>query len=537
MKRGLATLVLVLVLFLTAEASPSSAPQRADNPNPPDHTVKLISIHHSSGENWLTDDNGGLGIALGQNNYFVSDTNYGWGPAYGDGSTIGDHTDIPDWLSWFRSDRTAEYMQAVFNESGQNSSYTRSLNDPGGENQIIMFKSCFPNSNLEGNPGDPAAPGDGLTVGNAKYVHNEILEYFASRPDKLFIVITAPPLIMSNTSPEAAANARAFNNWLYNDWLAENNYTLPNVAVFDFYNVLTGPENHHRFVDGQIEHVFDERNTSNYHASSDDDHPSAKGNRKATEEFLPLLNVYYHRWADGQPTQPPFAATETQVPPAASGTPDLIADFDGNDLSGSRWETYMGETAGNSLTCVPASDAAHTGTSALKVDFNVAAGSWGTCVLSFETVQDWSDGTGLSFSLHSSRSGLPYSVIVYTGSPDAQETYLDYADTPQDSTGGWASVEIPWSEFTRADWETGAGTPFDKPGQVLEIAFGFDGSADASNSGTVWIDDIRLAGSAAVSTAESPTPQPDGHGSGLPCMGSLLVLLAMAGSTWIFRRK
>ncbi len=41
--------------------------------------VKLIFIHHSCGENWLDDTNGGLGIALRDNNYFVSDTNYGWG--------------------------------------------------------------------------------------------------------------------------------------------------------------------------------------------------------------------------------------------------------------------------------------------------------------------------------------------------------------------------------------------------------------------------------------------------------------------------
>ena len=44
-------------------------------PNPPTQTVKLIFIHHSSGENWLADEHGGLGAALANNNYFVSDTN------------------------------------------------------------------------------------------------------------------------------------------------------------------------------------------------------------------------------------------------------------------------------------------------------------------------------------------------------------------------------------------------------------------------------------------------------------------------------
>ena len=42
-------------------------------------------IHHSTGENWLRDDYGELGRNLDSSNYFVSDTNYGWGPdAIGD---------------------------------------------------------------------------------------------------------------------------------------------------------------------------------------------------------------------------------------------------------------------------------------------------------------------------------------------------------------------------------------------------------------------------------------------------------------------
>jgi hypothetical protein len=118
----------------------------------------------------------------------------------------------------------------------------------------------FPNSALEGGPDDPPDPDGWLSVGHAKYVYNEILQYFATRPDKLFIVITAPPL----SDGTYAANARAFNNWLLNDWLAENNYNLNNVAVFDFYNILTSPDAHHRYANGQIEHIATSRNTLAY---------------------------------------------------------------------------------------------------------------------------------------------------------------------------------------------------------------------------------------------------------------------------------
>ncbi|HMB21466.1 MAG TPA: hypothetical protein VKP08_01480, partial [Anaerolineales bacterium] len=270
------------MLLITMAANP--IPRRAgENPNPPEEPVKLIFIHHSTGENWLTDGYGNLGQTLNQNNYFVSDTNYGWGP---DG--IGDNTDIPHWLDWFASADTSTYMSALFSESDRHSTYTRTLSDPGGQNEIIMFKSCFPNSALEGSPNDPPDPDGWLTVGHAKYVYNEILAYFATRPDKMFVVITAPPL----RDTTYAANARAFNQWLMNDWL--DNYNLNNVFVFDFYNVLTGPGAHHRYNSGQIEHILGSQNTLYY--PSGDDHPSVAGSQKATNEFVPLLNIFYHRW-------------------------------------------------------------------------------------------------------------------------------------------------------------------------------------------------------------------------------------------------
>ena len=304
--------LLMILLSLTLVISlliPSSTSAQGDDPTPPAEEVKLIFIHHSSGENWLNDENGGLGRSLGENNYFVSDTNYGWGP---DG--IGDRTDILNWTEWFRGPDSARYLDALYNESGQNSPYTRDLPDPGGENQIIMFKSCFPNSSLEGNPDDPAAPGDGLTVSNAKFIYNDLLQYFISRPDKLFIVITAPPVQDSTY----ADNARAFNTWLVKDWLVENNYPYPNVAVFDFYNVLTGADNHHRFQNGAIEYISDRgKNTAYY--PTEDDHPSEKGNRKATTEFIPLLNIFYHRWKSSA-SPSPIEATQTSPAPEETQT-------------------------------------------------------------------------------------------------------------------------------------------------------------------------------------------------------------------------
>jgi len=285
--------------------------------SPPAETVKLIFIHHSSGENWLADWSGGLGQALMDNNYFVSDTNYGWGPEDSVlGGAIGDYTDIGDWWNWFLGPSSEAVMSAVYAESEPHAEYARMAEDPGGENEVVMFKSCFPNSALNGNPDDgPAAGSNPLqgqdsgsenhTVANAKRIYMDLLTYFGEHTDKLFVVITAPPLI--DGTPEQGVNARAFNTWLVNDWLAD--YPDLNVAVFDFYNVLTtnggdpntndlGSEdgNHHRIIAGMIQYVTDQGGDIAAYAENGDSHPTPAGNQKATGEFVPLLNWTVRRW-------------------------------------------------------------------------------------------------------------------------------------------------------------------------------------------------------------------------------------------------
>jgi len=341
-------LVFAQLLIISCSAVPIQAGETAavtesapitvasDGPGimPPESPVKVVFIHHSTGENWLADDDGGLGIALRDNNYFVSDTNYGWGT-----EAIGSSTDIGHWWTWFRSTQSPGYLAALFNESGDHSSgrYSRLAADPGGQNRIVIFKSCFPNSALQGSPSDPVPPiGDNPlkgndcgsehhTVANAKGIYIDILEYFGTKPDTLFVVIAAPPL----SDGTYAANARAFNQWLATEWLS--GYPGKNVFVFDFYNVLTtnggNPEvsdlnatagNHHRWWNGAVQHQVDLAfNTSAYPSPEGDDHPAQAGNQKATAEFVPLLNYAYNRWANvtGDPT-------------------DLRADFTANVTAG-----------------------------------------------------------------------------------------------------------------------------------------------------------------------------------------------------------
>jgi hypothetical protein len=311
--------VLAVVAVFIAASAVWAEPAKPASP------VRLVFIHHSTGGNWLADPNdngpyGGLGMALMNNNYHVSATNYGWGP---DG--IGDRTDIPDWPEWFTGENSTAILSALFTESGQNvdgfGDWSRLASVPAGENLIILFKSCFPNSNLDGNPNDPPAANlsHDFTVANAKAVYNHLLTYFQTRPDKLFIAITAPPLMASETDATRAANARAFASWLVSDWL--DGYPLANVAVFDYYNVLTAPDNHHRCNNNAIEHVIGAASNTAYYPS-DDSHPNTTGQQKATSEFVPLLNYWYQRWQSGGGTDPITpAATTLYFPHVATSLP------------------------------------------------------------------------------------------------------------------------------------------------------------------------------------------------------------------------
>lgn len=327
----------------------AAAPFAAESIAPPARPVKLIFIHHSCGENWLADDNGGLGIALRDNNYFVSDTNYGWGPEDADAGydTIGDHTDIGNWYAWFCGPHSSTYLSALYAESEQHAWYARMDNDPGGENEIIMFKSCFPNSNLQGSLSDPVpaissnplrgqdSSSEYHTLANAKGIYKDLLEYFRTRQDKLFIVVTAPPV----SDPTYSTNARALNNWLVNEWLS--GYPYQNVFVFDFYNVLTtnggsplandlgrSDGNHHRWWNNAVQHTTDgdhdaNPNITEYASGFGDDHPNRQGNLKATGEFLPLLNLAYNRWKD--------SGSSTTTTASTSSTTSTIPDDGGGE--------------------------------------------------------------------------------------------------------------------------------------------------------------------------------------------------------------
>lgn len=224
--------------------------------------VNLIFIHHSVGENWL---NAGLNDMLNDNNFHVADTYYGWGE-------MGDRTDTSDWPDWFTDDVMAMVYGELGNMTGHNS-----IAAAPGENTIVMFKSCFPNSDV------------GNSIDDEKQIYLSLLEYFSEHPDKMFVLITPPPM-QHISHPK---KTRELADWLVDENGWRKDYTGTNLYVFDLYNVLTAEDNHHMLLDGKEEHIVNDGSNTLYYDSDGDDHPNYEGSIKAAQEFVPLLIYWY----------------------------------------------------------------------------------------------------------------------------------------------------------------------------------------------------------------------------------------------------
>lgn len=260
----------------------------------PGRPLRLLFIHHSCGGQLLAEpgpedgeaciyrshpNGGGLRHALERAGYLVHEASYG--------SRVGEATDIFDWPAKFQTQ-----MDAILACDHQDTPHPA-----GVRNDIVAFKSCFPNSDFGGPgqpPGDPAGPE--LTVANAQAAYRALLPEMGRHPEVLFLAVTAPPLVDRRRpepvwklvarrllgrpsyapNPASGALARRFNDWLKapDGWLA--GYAARNVVVFDYFDVLTdhGAADFARY------------------GSDDgyDSHPSREGNTRAAAELAPLLN-------------------------------------------------------------------------------------------------------------------------------------------------------------------------------------------------------------------------------------------------------
>ncbi len=102
---------------------------------------------------------------------------------------------------------------------------------------VIMFKHCFPVSNIE--PDSAATP---TVASDVKTIANYQLQYAALKtrmkqfPNKKFVLWTGAALTSSNTTTENAQRTQTFFNWVKNTWDEAGD----NIFIWDFYFLETG---------------------------------------------------------------------------------------------------------------------------------------------------------------------------------------------------------------------------------------------------------------------------------------------------------
>jgi uncharacterized repeat protein (TIGR01451 family) len=289
-KRNLVLALVVALVLLVGIPAPGELVSSAQGGVLPAATDDdLVFIHHSCGSNWLGNS---LHDALLAKDYIDerNDITYGTDLAPDAGrpdslaSTPGDQTNMNHWVRWFN-----DYLDGV-----------KAHGTADGVNRIIMFKSCYPISNVTGDgtePGDPFsssqttanykavyrhANGSGNTYSYGGYTYKPLEDIFAENPDTLFIPVTAPPRHYAPsdaTNDTEAGRARQFNNWLKNDWLDGYNAAHPglnNVAVFDWFDVLAYPDDHGSHPN---------RLKAEYGGESGNSHPNSTANSDSTAVF------------------------------------------------------------------------------------------------------------------------------------------------------------------------------------------------------------------------------------------------------------
>jgi len=234
----------------TKNATISNQSQNSDNFNKTaaiNKEVEIIFFHHSTGENiwnggvadWFTDYNQKNNTA-----YQISEQNFPKDSPYGWENYPYDYWNI--WVNhagnnYFKEEPTLEILTEQYD--------------------LIIFKHCFPVSDIEENTGSPDISSPKKTLENYKLQYRALKDKMREFPNNKFLVWTGAAQVAGEISEENAARAKEFFDWVKNEWDEKND----NIYIWDFYALET---------EGQL-YIKNE-----YAAGPDDSHPNITFSRK-----------------------------------------------------------------------------------------------------------------------------------------------------------------------------------------------------------------------------------------------------------------
>lgn len=100
---------------------------------------------------------------------------------------------------------------------------------------VIIFKHCFPASDIKEDTGKPDISSEEKRIENYKLQYIALKEKLHQFPEKKFIVWTGAALVKNATDEERARRAKEFFDWVRNEWDQPGD----NIYLWDFYELET----------------------------------------------------------------------------------------------------------------------------------------------------------------------------------------------------------------------------------------------------------------------------------------------------------
>lgn len=100
---------------------------------------------------------------------------------------------------------------------------------------VIIFKHCYPASNIMEDTGKPDIDSQEKRLENYKLQYNALKSKMHEFPDKKFIVWTPAVQVKSRITEDEALRAREFHRWILEEWDEKKD----NIFIWDFYSYET----------------------------------------------------------------------------------------------------------------------------------------------------------------------------------------------------------------------------------------------------------------------------------------------------------
>ncbi|MBN2175631.1 MAG: hypothetical protein JW731_15990 [Bacteroidales bacterium] len=226
------TILFTLLFTFVIISCKNEFPEMADG----EYDYNILFLHHSTGENIWTGNNGGWNLFSDKvsvpavfteynktngTKYHIEERTFPKEEPYGWNNYPYDYYNI-----WVKHAGNEMYMEEL------------TLEMLTGDYDMIIFKHCFPVSYIEEDTGNPDIDSPEKRVENYKLQYEALKSKMHEFPETKFIVWTGAALTAYNTTEDHAKRAREFFNWVKNEWDKQGD----NIYLWDFYELETEGE-------------------------------------------------------------------------------------------------------------------------------------------------------------------------------------------------------------------------------------------------------------------------------------------------------